>query len=200
MIMRNQSHTLIGVLREAVDQWRRREGWSRESVVQAIVDAHLALGADAATGIGFDPATRDTYERMKVNADRVFRWLDDVSKDSTLLPTNFLPSILFALPLDLRLHCLNAFLRPLGMEARSADAIDGGTVFDVSRNLKEIMKEGTEAQLALIGVNGDSSLEVLRNALREVEESCDVNARTARDLKTMIAARETVAGKLRAVP
>jgi hypothetical protein len=198
--MRNQSHTLIGNLREAVDQWRRREGWSRESVVQAIVEAHLALDGGTATGIVFDPATRDTFERMKVNADRVFRWLDDVSKDSTLLPANFLPSILSALPLDLRLHCLNAFLRPIGMEARSADAVDGGAAHDLSRDLKDMMKEGTEAQLSLVGVTADSSLEVLKNALREVEESQEADTRAARDLKTMIAARELAAGRLRAVP
>jgi hypothetical protein len=197
--MRNQSHTLIGTLREAVDQWRRREGWSRESVVQAIVDAHQALDAPSTTGITFDPDTRDTYERMKVNADRVFRWLDDVSKDSTLLPANFLPSILAALPLDLRLRCLNAILRPVGMEAKSADVVAGAEC-DMSRDLKDLMKEGTEAQLALVGVNGDAPLEVLNNALREVVESLDANARTARDLKAMIAAREAAAEvKLRAV-
>jgi hypothetical protein len=197
--MRNQSHTLIGILREAVDQWRRREGWSRESVVQAIVDAHQALDAASTTGITFDPDTRDTYERMKVNADRVFRWLDDVSKDSTLLPANFLPTILAALPLDLRLRCLNAILRPVGMEAKSADAVAGAEC-DMSHDLKDLMKEGTEAQMALVGVSGDSSLEVLNNALREVVESLDANARTARDLKAMIAAREAAAEvKLRAV-
>lgn len=38
--MRNESHTLISTLLGVVNQWRRREGWSRETVVQHIVEAH----------------------------------------------------------------------------------------------------------------------------------------------------------------
>ncbi|EJS3803374.1 hypothetical protein N1Z81_006625, partial [Pseudomonas aeruginosa] len=38
--MRSESHTLISTLLGVVNQWRRREGWSRETVVQHIVEAH----------------------------------------------------------------------------------------------------------------------------------------------------------------
>lgn len=41
---------------------------------------------------------------MKVNADRVFRWLDDGTKDTNLVPANFVPSILAALPTDLKVR------------------------------------------------------------------------------------------------
>jgi hypothetical protein len=187
--MRNPSQTLIGTVREAIRQWRARKNWSRESVVQAIVEAHEALDAPAVTGLVFDPNTRDTFDRMKVNADRVFRWLDDETKDSTLLPSNFLPSILAALPLDLRLHVLHQVLRPLGVEARGADAVDG-SAFDAATDLRAMMKEGTEAQLALVGVSATSSVEELNAALREVEESQEANARAARHLKAAIAAKQ----------
>ncbi|MCS9500340.1 hypothetical protein N1E27_29850, partial [Pseudomonas aeruginosa] len=92
--MRTESHTLISTLLGVVNQWRRREGWSRETVVQHIVEAHERIQGALVTGIVFDPPTRDTTERMKVNADRVFRWLDDGTKDTNLVPANFVPSIL----------------------------------------------------------------------------------------------------------
>src|SRR5688572_19269246 len=120
--MRNDSHnTLIGTIRTAVVEWRKREGWSRESVVQEIVNKHEEIGAPAVTDIAFDPVTRDAFGRMKVNADRVFRWLDDESKDTNLLPVNFLPSILAALPTDLQLQVLGVLARPLGLEVNSAE-------------------------------------------------------------------------------
>ncbi|MBN0437935.1 hypothetical protein JTM67_36255, partial [Pseudomonas aeruginosa] len=84
--MRNESHTLISTLLGVVNQWRRREGWSRETVVQHIVEAHERIQGALVTGIVFDPPTRDATERMKVNADRVFRWLDDGTKDTNLVP------------------------------------------------------------------------------------------------------------------
>src|SRR5471030_1880418 len=101
--MRNESHqTFIGTMRDHVIAWRKREGWSRESVVAAIVDAHELTEGPATTGIAFDPTTRDVFERQKVNADRVFRWLDDEGKDTNLLPANFIHSIWAAMPIDVR--------------------------------------------------------------------------------------------------
>jgi Putative bacterial toxin ydaT len=195
--MRNQSQTLIATIRAAVSEWRKREGWSRESVVDAIVQAHESIDGQAVTGIAFDPNTRDTFERMKVNADRVFRWLDDETKDSTLLPANFIPSILAALPMDLRIHVLNQVLRPLGVEARGSESVEGGTAFDVTSDLRAMMKESGEAQMALLGLSADSSIEELKKALREVEESREVDARTAQHIKAAIAAKGEP--KLRAI-
>ena len=113
--MRNGSHTFIGHLRDAIEAWRKDNGWSRETVVMLIVEAHERHDGPSATGIVFDPPTRDTFERAKVNADRVFRWLDDVTKDSNTAPANFLPSILLALPLDRRMALVNRWLIPLGL-------------------------------------------------------------------------------------
>lgn len=119
--MRNESHTFIGALRDAIEAWRKENGWSRETVVMAILEAHISIDAETTTGIVFDPQTRDTFERAKVNADRVFRWLDDVTKDSNTCPANFIPSILAALPVDRRLALVNRWLMPLGISCRSVN-------------------------------------------------------------------------------
>jgi hypothetical protein len=71
-VMRDSSHTVIAGVRIAVNAWRKREGWSRETVVARIVVQYEKLGGPALTGIVFDPETRDAYDRMRVNADRVY--------------------------------------------------------------------------------------------------------------------------------
>lgn len=125
--MRNVSHvstqmnkTAISLLRDAISAWRRSFNWSRETVTEEIVIAHERIGGNCTTGIVFDAsrADRDETDRRKVNADRVFRWLDDESKDTNLLPTNFLPSILAALPAERRIEVVNAILAPCGLVAR----------------------------------------------------------------------------------
>ena len=120
--MRDVSHkTWIAIVLDHVNAWRKANGWSRETVVQMIVEAHDRLNGQVVTGIKFEPHTADTFERWKVNADRVFRWLDDSSKDTNLLPTNFIPSILSAMPMDVRLHCMDDLLRGVGIAARPID-------------------------------------------------------------------------------
>lgn len=119
--MRDVSHkTWIAIVLDHVNAWRKANGWSRETVVQLIVEAHERTNGPVVTGIKFEPHTADTFERWKVNADRVFRWLDDSSKDTNLLPTNFIPSILSAMPMDVRLHCMDDLLRGVVIEHRDA--------------------------------------------------------------------------------
>lgn len=169
--MRNESHkTWISVLLEHVNAWRKRSGWSRESVVQAIVEAHERIDGPTNTGIRFEPQTLDTFERQKVNADRVFRWLDDATKDNNLLPANFIPSILSAMPLDVRLHCLDDLLRPLGIAGRPVGESEIGGLNAVVL-LRSMLKENAEAQQAVAELVDGATREELLNAQRELTES-----------------------------
>jgi hypothetical protein len=162
--MRNQSHkTLIGTVRAAVIEWRKREGWSRESVVQVIVEAHERIEGPATSGI------RDAFDRTKVNADRVFRWLDDESKDNNLLPSNFLPSILAALPMDLRLQVLGDLLRPLGLEVRGAETQEA-PAFNRFSHASSIIKESAEASTAILSIGPNASAAEVELACKELAD------------------------------
>jgi hypothetical protein len=170
--MRHESHTktLIALVREHTAAWRKSCGWSRETMVDAVVQAHDHLDGPAATGIRFEPQTRDTFERMKVNADRVFRWLDDETKDTNLLPANFLQSVLAALPHDRRRHCVDDILRPLGLAVRSLE-LDARAGVDVAQ-VTNLMREQTEASAAAAALlDGDATPDELMLAHRELSES-----------------------------
>lgn len=145
--------TPIAIVRDHVEDWRRANAWSRETLVQQIVEAHERLGFDRLTGIRFDPPTRDTFERMRVNADKVYRWLDDSTKDRNLLTLNFLWSILAALPLDRRLALGDALLAPVGLAAREKATIGvdmaGGPDQAVIMHFQAVLSSSADAQVAM---------------------------------------------------
>lgn len=166
--------TLIGIIRDHVSVWRKQSNWSRETVVAQIVATHAQRGGPANTGIRFEPPSQDVFEQMKANADRVFRWLDDDTKDSNLLPANFIPSILAAMPLDLRLSCVDDILRPLGIVPAVSESAAQGQL-DAATLLQGLMKEGGEANQALLSVVGDGSAHNLLRARKELAESIQVH-------------------------
>lgn len=167
--MRADSQTLIGQLLAVVNAWRKRDGLSRETVVQAIVEAHERVHGPALTGIRFEPHTADVYERMKVNADRVFRWLDDATKDNNLLPANFIPSILEALPRDLLLVLLTGLLAPLQIGLRDTKPASASMPLDLLRGLMSETAEATQAVAALIDGATDEELQAAQVELTQAQ-------------------------------
>lgn len=167
--MRNTSHkSRLATLMHFVDQWKVRAG-SREAVAVAIVEKHRELGIDTATGIYFEQ-NGDAFTLAKNAADRIFRWLDDKTKDSNLLPINFEQSVLAAMPEDLRLMYLNEYLGPLGFSARP-HIYCLGDGFELVERAHASHKESSEAVSALLGLAANSSLESLRSAQKETIEA-----------------------------
>lgn len=110
---------LLKVVREQVQEWCLRNHYSREDAATAIIQQHYGAGFDQTSGIVFDECRngKPISERARrTAADRIFRWLDDETKDKNLLPASFLPSILLALPEEDSLNVLNEVLAPLGVE------------------------------------------------------------------------------------
>jgi hypothetical protein len=166
--MREKSQTLIASVREAVNAWRKREGWSREAVAQEIVKHYDEHDGAVVTGVRFDPNTRDIFERAKVNADRIFRWLDDDSKDGNLLPANMLPYLLHALPRDLRIACADEILQPADLSVRVMDAeVDA----DLTMALQHMAKECGEAVAAMANLIDGATPDELQAAQQEVTEA-----------------------------
>lgn len=172
--MRDVSHkTWIATLLDHVNAWRKANGWSRETAVQKIVEAHERINGVAVTGIRFEPQTADTFERWKVNADRVFRWLDDSSKDTNLLPANFIQSILAAMPMDVRLHCMDDLLRGVSIASRPIEAGTGGDIDTAAAVglLRTMIAENGDAQRAVADLVDGATQDELVAAQRELAES-----------------------------
>lgn len=184
----NPQKTEIATLLEVVDEWRKREGWSRETVCQEIVEAHERIGGPATTGLRFEPPATDTYERQKVNAERIFRWLDDKTKDRNLLPVNFLPSILAALPIDLFMKYENSRLQRHGVELRLLE-VAPAPMLDVTPHVHSILREYCEATSALVSIGPGATVADIKHACRELQEAQDSAGAAKRDLQSEIARR-----------
>ncbi len=185
--MQHRTHTpptWIATLRGCIEEWRRDNGWSRETAADMIVQAHERIGGPRATGIVFDPPTRDTFERMRVNADRIFRWLDDVTKDRNHLEANFIPSILAALPEGLRLYALDEMLRPFGIACRTV----GGeaAMGDVGTLFRAMLTEGAQAEVAVADLLDGASHAELLTAQREIAEDIAARSRMLEAVETAI--------------
>jgi hypothetical protein len=189
--MQNESHTDIAILRTHFNAWRKASGFSRETAVQVVVEAHEKAGFDIASNIRFEPNTRDTFERMKVNADRVYRWLDDESKENNLLPFNFHKSILLALPLEYRASCMNEMYRALGLAVHSIDVADNDAL-NVNFHLCDIVKETSEAVQSVAQLNNSADEVSLLKAEKEVSDAIASLSRFKRVVNAAIAATKTV--------
>lgn len=155
MVMQRATHpSPIGIVRDHIEAWRRDNRWSRETVADQIVQAHVRIGGPVFTGLTFEPPTTDTFERMRVNADRFFRWIDDTTKDKNLLPFNFILSVLAALPEDRRVMLVNDLLHPVCLHVASVveddDTVTNEEIADAFRNIVEHSAEATIATSQLL--------------------------------------------------
>lgn len=196
--MQNTPHTLISVLKNHVEQWRKENDFSRETAAAYIVEAHEELGLDVATGLRFDPHIKDAYERMKVNSCRIYRWLDDVTTDKNLLPANFIPSVLAALPMARRVACVSEMFLLVGVVASASDVI-AEEELDVNRHLPGIMKETHEALQSVVQLNSGIDEKNLLSAHQEIDEAIQSMTRFQRLVKRAIAVRSKIGKALRVV-
>ncbi len=100
----------------------------------------------------------------------MFRWLDDGTKDTNLVPANFVPSILAALPTDLKVQALGDILTPLGVSVRLIGG-DAGQRPEVLCMLRTLIKENGEAQQAVANLVDGADDQELQEAHRELSES-----------------------------
>lgn len=150
MVMQRATHpSPIGIVRDHIEAWRRDNRWSRETVADLIVQAHIRIGGPIFSGITFEPPTTDTFERMRVNADRVFRWLDDHTKDKNLLPFNFILSVIAALPEDRRVLLVNDLLAPLALHVEAGGLSDAEvTHAELVETFQTLVDHGAQATIA----------------------------------------------------
>ncbi|WP_025873031.1 toxin YdaT family protein [Methylobacillus glycogenes] len=102
---------MIAVLAAAIAEWKNAQGWSRETVANEVVKHFHDRHPNGLPGLEFQIETAgDEYTRLHSNANKLFRWLDDFTKESNLLHVNLVPYLLGALPMELRTKTINTFL------------------------------------------------------------------------------------------
>ncbi|WP_137719335.1 hypothetical protein [Methylobacillus flagellatus] len=181
--MRSDTQTLIGIIREGVQAWRKREDWSRETVCAVLIEKFTLLGGTRITGLVFDPPTRDAYDRQRISAERIYRWLDDESKDTNLLPANFIPFLLAALPVDLRIEAVDRVLQLSNLTVRVRNASEDGCLIQA---VQDMAKENGEAINAVLNLIDGATEDELRAAQREVTEADRANRHALKLIEALL--------------
>lgn len=144
----SQGRTTIAIIAAAIVEWKDSKGWSRETVADAIIRHFYNLQPKGLPGISFNlNSSDDEYQRMHVNANKLFRWLDDITKDGNL-PANLAVYLLGALPVELRTKTINTLLLTGGidMSAKPIVQADPARPLDM---LESVLAESAEAAKAL---------------------------------------------------
>lgn len=191
--MRDVSHsTWIQIISAAVEEWRHREGWSRETVCAQFVEAFQRTERPNAWNVEFSNH-HDIVQRQKNDADKIMRWLEDVKKDNNLLSANFARVIVATLPEDLRLKCAAHMLCDLGIGVRLLDDPTDEEHPDINDVLLAQIAHGKSLQATTIAIQNPTP-ENLEAA--ELQLAAEERFRV-RLMKKVSAARTRVAGKVR---
>ena len=171
-VMRANPHqTWISVLRDHVAVWRQRERWSNETVAAEIVETYYRLEFDAVWLIDFQRTVpcSDPVSVMKVNCQRIGRWLDDQSKDTSLLPANMVPLVMLALPLDLRLSAASEMLSRIGLSVGLR--VVGHSAVEFAPLMTQLAREAGEGVTAFASLGEQRGQDQLKRAELELEEA-----------------------------
>ncbi|MXR37243.1 hypothetical protein [Craterilacuibacter sinensis] len=167
----NPHQTWISVLRDHVGAWRQRKRWSNETVAAEIVESYYQLGFDAVWLVDFHRAGPciDPVTVMKTNNQRLVRWLDDQSKDTSLLPANMVPLVLLALPLDLRLSAATEMLSRVGLSVGLR--VMGNQAQAHAPLMTRLAREAGEGVAAFASLGEQLDVERLKSAELELEQA-----------------------------
>lgn len=170
--MQHRAHkkSWISIVADHVDIWRSSNKWSLETTAEAIVNTYQEVYPNGLPGIDEFSNVSDVFTRNRTNATRIFRWLDDRTKDKNFLSANFLSVIVQALPDDIRLHCLNEMLRPMDIVSESVEQQVKTAEDKPISHLKALIKEGSEACGALTDLLDGETYEELTKAQQELAE------------------------------
>lgn len=154
-IMRDgsQGRTTIAIIAAAIVEWKDSKGWSRETVAEAVISHFYDLQPKGLPGISFSlTGAGDEYQRMHVNANKLFRWLDDLTKENNLLPANFAAFLLGAMPVELRTKTVNIILASSGidMSAKPITPVPPTRPLDILENVLAESAEAAKSLAALV--------------------------------------------------
>lgn len=188
--LHHKENSVIGIIRRHIEAWRKENQWSRETVAGEVMKSHAAINGTVNSGIELE-SKADTFETLKINAQRIYRWLDDVTKDINLMPLNFLPTILATMPHRIRIRCVNEILLPLDLTCRPILRVAKNKV-DVT-HLQELIRESSEAQQAVVELMDGATREELIKAHNELQQAIDVSTKILHMVESSISEMDRAA-------
>lgn len=204
--MFHESHeTFVDCLKRHLKAWKLRgpsgdgkEGaYSDQAICDEIVKTFERLGGGLKTGMRFSSTSKDEFNRLKANAVRISRMMnDEVETDEQFTSdslTNLLPYITAAMPRDLAASFLVEYLMPANFIPHEME--DGGDgEFSISTYVR-IIKSDSETHAAFANMIDNPDVESLKATRKSLRTSIAEKIRASRTIETMLRAKAYM-GKL----
>lgn len=169
-------------------QSTNKAGISKEAAVDNFVQIHNGLGAQAKTGLHFNPASVTEANRLKANAAAFFRCVD---KEEFF---EILPYVLASMSDEYKLAFASQYLRPAGIAVRLADTEEHDEFnFEAAADAQAAACDAMKA-LAIAALN--PTAENLEIAEREADNA---NQKFKRTRAMIAAARKACTGAKAAI-
>lgn len=175
--MKHRSQNRLAVLRRWLETWAELPRHTRQLVAQDIFEAFTKQGLGehlSGTGVEF-AATDDIHHDMRVRCQKLWRWMG-ASEETKPQPDKLFyieQVIVAAMPEQIRTGYLNEVYQNAGL---SIGIELGGEAMNPAKIAQSLIKEGSEAQLAVINLSPNCTAEEKANALRELHESAAATA------------------------
>ena len=156
----------------AINRWLELPKASQAKICEEIIQSAHAMGLTnvlAEEGITFNH-TDDVYNDMRINAQKIFRWLG--RGDCHAMPDRLFhlePAILAAMPDELKLTYLHEVYGQTGVVICPRQESD--KVMNSAHMAASLIKEQMEAQLSVVELGADPSFEKAKRAHKEVSEA-----------------------------
>jgi len=169
--MSNSNHRMV-ILNKHITRWLEQPGMSQTTLTMLVVEhfERLGLNIDLQIEDIFFMRTGDVVADANANRQKLFRWLgwlDDGQKRSPARLFFVEQALVAAMPQCLRLSYLTEVY--LGADVSIYSCESGHQQPSLQQLATSLIKEGSEAQLALLSHGGDSARR--NEVLRELKES-----------------------------
>lgn len=169
--MSNSNHRMV-ILNKHITRWLEQPGMSQTTLTMLVVEhfERLGLNIDLQIEDIFFMRTGDAVADANTNRQKLFRWLgwlDDGQKRSPARLFFVEQALVAAMPQCIRLSYLTEVY--LGADVSIYSCESGHQQPSLQQLATSLIKEGSEAQLALLSHGGDCARR--NEVLRELKES-----------------------------
>lgn len=170
--MKNKSQNRLAILNRHMNAWAELPRTNRQLVAELVVEQFQAMGLGeylAGTGVDFK-TTADAASDMRTRAQKINRWLGNY-EDQPASPDRLFyleQAMVAAMPEQIRLDYLGEVYQHAGVSVCALGESDKASMENM---VQALIKENSEAQMALLGLSENSSPEDVEKVLREMAES-----------------------------
>lgn len=174
--------SLKGVIRNALEGWRTEV--SKEFIAQKVARNYHNLDLPNEVDAQRKQLLKVVGADDMNNTQNFHRYSERTSIDAKATIMDLLPAILKAMPVERAVNALNQFLNPLGFSVAAIGANDAHANRD--QLLAAFSKESSEAFRSVLLLSEHASIDQLRAAYKEVQESEGAHEPLINYLETLI--------------